>query len=358
MATLLATGVEVNVYAGGNLAAAEVLCLFEQILVALRSPPPVRALRRGSNPRAGPRPPSSPHAFAPRAPSGQVPEGARAVESCALLPCEWRVRALPARTAHDSNCAVQAYWQLGPNEERLSALMSLVEHIMYEPLFDALRTKQQLGYSARRRPPPPAPRAPRRSPRPLPTPAHHRTLRRGLHRTALAWQVYVSARNTNQMLGLLIGVVSATATPSEVEAAIAAFMAPFVASLEQMPAAQYARHVEACAANRLQDDHNLQEEATRYFSEVESGQLAFDRAEVEAAAIQRVSQPELARWARATLLPGGDGRRLSVHVYKSALTVAPTPDDAAPIDDPAAHRAGLDSYAPTRAPLPPVAGVV
>ena len=38
--------------------------------------------------------------------------------------------------------------QLGANEPKLNALMSLLEHIMYEPLFDALRTKQQLGYIA------------------------------------------------------------------------------------------------------------------------------------------------------------------------------------------------------------------
>ena len=108
--------------------------------------------------------------------------------------------------------------------------MSLLEHIMYEPLFDALRTKQQLGYS-----------------------------------------VYVSARNTNQVLGLLIGVVSATATPAAIEEAVARFLVGFLDSLDSMPPDAYARNVAACAANRLVDDHNMQEEATRYFAEIEAG---------------------------------------------------------------------------------------
>ena len=78
--------------------------------------------------------------------------------------------------------------------------------------------------------------------------------------------------------------------------------------------------------------------------------------QVEAAAIQLIGQPELAAWARATLLPGGEGRALSVHVYKSALLpVPPPPDGMVAIDDPAAHQAGLDRYEPTLAPLPPVA---
>ena len=157
-------------------------------------------------------------------------------------------------------------WQLGPNEPKLNALMSLLEHIMYEPLFDALRTKQQLGYS-----------------------------------------VYVSARNTNQVLGLLIGVVSATATPAAIEEAVARFLVGFLDSLDSMPPDAYARNVAACAANRLVDDHNMQEEATRHFAEIEEGLYEFGRAELEAAAIHLVTQAELARWARDTMLPPATG---------------------------------------------------
>jgi secreted Zn-dependent insulinase-like peptidase len=280
-------GLEANMYVGGNLAAAEAESLFDQLVAALRAPP-------------------------------AVPAAARAVEECVLLPeAKWAVRAVPARNADDANCAVQAYWQLGANEPKLNALMSLLEHIMYEPLFDALRTKQQLGYS-----------------------------------------VYVSARNTNQMLGLLIGVVSATATPAAIEAAVAAFLLTFLDSLDRMAPEAYARNVAACATNRMVDDHNMQEEATRYFAEIEAGLYEFGRAEEEAAAIHLVTQAELAHWARDTMLPTTGGRRLSVHVYKGALTVGPPPEGATPINDPSAHRAALASHKPTRNPLPPLSAAV
>jgi len=300
VAAMLRGGAEVQVFAGGNLAAAEAVELFDGVVGALRSPPPVA-------------------------------EAALAVEACVTLPAggdagssdsaPWLLRAVPARTAQDSNCAVNIYWQLGTNEPRLCALMSLLEHIMYEPLFDSLRTKQQLGYS-----------------------------------------VYVSARNTCQTLGLLIGVVSATASPAEVEAAVAEFLETFVPSLETMTAEAYARNVEAAVANRLVDDHNMQEEAMRYFSEIENRARCFDRAEIEAQAMQRVKQPELAEFARRVLLPGGSSnRRMSVHVYRrggemGALEVEPTPDGAVPIDDPDAFKAPLAHYTPPHGPLPAVQG--
>merc|ERR1711881_113472 len=46
------------------------------------------------------------------------------------------------------NCAVQMYWQLGqPSDEFAErAVIDLFDDIIQEPLFDTLRTKQQLGY--------------------------------------------------------------------------------------------------------------------------------------------------------------------------------------------------------------------
>ena len=114
------------------------------------------------------------------------------------------------------------------------------------------------------------------------------------------------------MLGLLIGVVSATATPAAIEEAVARFLVGFLDSLDSMAPDAYARNVAACAANRLVDDHNMQEEATRYFAEIEAGLCEsnpsrnstltltpnptqaglyeFGRAEQEAAAIHLVTQ--------------------------------------------------------------------
>jgi hypothetical protein len=73
--------------------------------------------------------------------------------------------------------------------------------------------------------------------------------------------------------------------------------------------------VEGAVTIKLQDDHSMLDEASRFFSEIESRQFAFRRAETEAAAMRATPRPALARWAREVLL-GPGARRLSVHVLK------------------------------------------
>ena len=166
-----------------------------------------------------------------------------------------------AKNPTDSNSAVETYWQLGPSEHGLSARLTLLEHLMYEPLFDALRTKQQLGYT-----------------------------------------VHCCARNTLQMLGFTVTVVSATHLPLEIESRIGEFLASFLDSLAAMPATEFAKNVEAAVANRLQRDRNLAEEAARYFPEIEARTFVFDRAEREAEARRR-------RMSRRTMTCSGPRRR-------------------------------------------------
>ena len=89
--------------------------------------------------------------------------------------------------AGETNCALELYWQLGPDEPEESARLSLLEHLMWEPLFNQLRTKQQLGYS-----------------------------------------VGCSARNTAGVLGFMIGVVSARFEPATVEERVGAFVKSWI----------------------------------------------------------------------------------------------------------------------------------
>lgn len=58
---------------------------------------------------------------------------------------------------------------------------------------------------------------------------------------------------------------------------------------------------------RSQDDHNILEEAERYFSEIATFQYVFDRAEQEAAEMGRVSQADLVEFLSDSLR--GDSKR-------------------------------------------------
>eukprot|EP00966_Prymnesium_polylepis_P013810 318524-Prymnesium_polylepis.1 len=111
-------------------------------------------------------------------------------------------------------------------------------------------------------------------------------------------------------MGFTICVTSASATPLHIENRTALFLQKFVRSLGKMSRATFAANVEAAAANTLRDDHNLAEEVQRGLEEISSRQYVWDRAELQAAAMRALEQPELCGWAKRVLL-GEDRRSLS-----------------------------------------------
>lgn len=93
-----------------------------------------------------------------------------------------------------------AHAQVGPfTDLRLRCLLDLADQAIFEPCYDTLRTKQQLGYS-----------------------------------------VHSGTRQTHGVLGFCVSVVSAAFAPAEVEARAEAFLAAFADTLRvrrKLPAA-------------------------------------------------------------------------------------------------------------------------
>ena len=201
---------------------------------------------------------------------------------------------------------------------------------MCEPLVDALRTKQQLGYA-----------------------------------------VGLSSRSTQGVLGLMISVVSATHTPADVERRAAGFVAAHLDSLEKMPRDEYDSNMSAAVANRLLADKSIDDECQRFWFEIEARQHRFARAEEEAAAMRATSQAELVKWAKTALL-SVDARRLAVIVRPQPPSAAPNAvegDNAAAaasgggredevVVDPKAFAARLPLHLRDERPLPEVAAEV
>jgi hypothetical protein len=98
-----------------------------------------------------------------------------------------------------------------PPPSRIPALLTSPLH-RYEPLFNTLRTVQQLGYS-----------------------------------------VGCSGRSTHGTLGLLVHVTSATHAPEHIEAAVLAFVEGFVETLDTMTEKEYARQVSGQGGGRRVD---------------------------------------------------------------------------------------------------------
>ena len=248
---------------------------------------------------------------------GRPGQAQTALDGCVVLPRgPPRCVRVAATNAAETNNAIELYWQLGPYTFELAAHLDLLVHLMYEPLFDQLRTKEQLGYS-----------------------------------------VACGARDTKKMLGFAITVTSAVASPSKAEARAHRFVGRFLKTLGAMRPATFGANVDAAVANKLRDDVNLADESARIIDEIHSQQFIFDRAEREAAAMRGVTHAALVAWARKVLLKE-DARRLSVHAHKGRLPHAPEheplPPDASAAGTAREFREVLDVYLRELHPLPMV----
>ena len=282
VADSMASGVHLCTYVGGNLDAAEARTVLDQAHAALGKPPPLAALPR--------------------------------LRNCAQIPAGRAERAVVGNNPADENCAVDLYWQFGADEPTLGAKANLLQHLMYEPLFDSLRTKQQLGYS-----------------------------------------VSCSARNTQGALGFLISVVSQTHTPEDIEQRVLSFVSGYVDTLKSMPKAEYASNVNAAVANGLLADKTIDEEASRYWQELDMRTYAFTKAEDEAAAMRATTQAQLATFAKRMFLSDA-ARKLSVIVrpVEGAAKGEAGKAKGGSIDDPGAFATSMPPHPRNQGKLPTV----
>ena len=66
---------------------------------------------------------------------------------CLTIPERGTVRRQLAKNVDEDNSAAEVYFQCGPDNLQLRARLDLLEQILSEPCFNALRTQQQLGYT-------------------------------------------------------------------------------------------------------------------------------------------------------------------------------------------------------------------
>lgn len=334
-----------TVLACGNLAAEEALDFYREARAALHlpldtalrlpldtgsamskplSPTSPATMSAESSLASAPAPTSAPASMLASAPTSapdsilvSAPAAAAelALEGCVVLPKGTaRCYRVASTNAAETSHAVELYWQLGPLSHGLAARLELLVHLMEEPLFDQLRTKEQLGYS-----------------------------------------VACGSRQTRGLLGFAITLTSAHASPCKLEARSLRFVGSFVRSLARMAPEAFQANVEAAVANKLRDDVNLSDEARRLVGEIASEQFIFDRAEREAAEMRKITHAELVAWARQVLLQK-EARGLSVHAYKGCLKGAvadePLPPGAIEVTCASEFRAPLAMHHEKRRALP------
>ncbi|CAM9795347.1 unnamed protein product, partial [Ectocarpus fasciculatus] len=151
-----------------------------------------------------------------------------------LDPSQHVLYCCPSKDPTEQNCALEVYWQIGANNLEDRVIADAIEQVMNEPLYDQLRTKEQLGYS-----------------------------------------VGCSTRETYGVLGFCVTAQSAAYAPAHLYARVRAFMKSFRDSLADMTEETFSTNMESAAANKLQPDNTLHEEAQRFWPEIYSRRREF-----------------------------------------------------------------------------------
>ncbi|KAG7379938.1 Nrd1 complex RNA-binding subunit [Phytophthora pseudosyringae] len=171
----------------------------------------------------------------------------------------------------ETNSQVELYYQIGPLTLRSLAYADLLHQLMEEPLFDTLRTKQELGYD-----------------------------------------VSCTVRVTNGILGFGVMVQSSLFAAEYISACVDRFMVDFEEAIEMMADEHFHDHVQAQILLKLEPDHNLLETTHHYWYEITSRRLAFDMDAQLAKEMETLTKSEMAQHYREWILESP--KKLIVHV--------------------------------------------
>ncbi|KAJ8666832.1 hypothetical protein QAD02_008494 [Eretmocerus hayati] len=175
----------------------------------------------------------------------------------------------------DCNSVVTNYYQSGIASIKLSVIIELLMMIIEEPLFNQLRTIEQLGYN-----------------------------------------VFCLLRDTFGVLGYSITVCTQANkfSTEHVDARIENFVKDMIAVLNEMPSDEYNFYKESLIKVKQCTDSHLREEVNRNWSEIVREEYIFDRYEKEIPEISKVAINDLRQWLCDHSINGKNFRKLTVQV--------------------------------------------
>ncbi|XP_021929041.1 nardilysin isoform X2 [Zootermopsis nevadensis] len=191
-----------------------------------------------------------------------------------------RVKSFNSR---DPNSTVTNYYQSGPITIKNLCILDLLMMLMEEPVFDILRTKEQLGY-----------------------------------------HVYSCPRHTFGILGFSVTVNCQAGKNSveHVDARIEAFLKTFSKTLKKIRGKELEEARSSLIKLKQLSDVCLKEEVSRNWDQITSGNYMFDQREREVSCVEDIKMPEIKKWYSDHVLCGTKTnlRKLSIQVVGSAGT--------------------------------------
>jgi len=173
----------------------------------------------------------------------------------------------------DSNTLVTNYYQAGPGCIRDNVILELAITVMEEPVFDTLRTKEQLGYS-----------------------------------------VYCSVRNTYGVMGfsIIVNTQASKYSSDHVDERIENFLQEFLK--DHLNEEKVGDAIKSVIKQKVRADVTLSEEVDRNWSEILSSEYLFNRYEKELSILNQISYKEVLDYFTPLLCGEKTCRKLSVQV--------------------------------------------
>ncbi|KZV96205.1 hypothetical protein EXIGLDRAFT_747787 [Exidia glandulosa HHB12029] len=205
----------------------------------------------------------------PLAPSEQLSN-----RSHVLPPNAKFVYQMDVPNVEDVNSGLSYYLHVGDiTDKQLRAKLNLLAHIIHEPVFDQLRTKQQLGYIVQ----------------------SAMIIRTGI-------------------MGLRIHIQSER-SPAYLEQRVDAFLEGYKDMLSSMSEQDFEKQKNGLIMKKLEKCKNLAEEASRLWSAIDSGYHDFLRREIDVETLRTLSKEDMIDFVSTYFLPSSPERRkLSIHL--------------------------------------------
>lgn len=179
-----------------------------------------------------------------------------------------------AQNPNEPNNAVEIYYQVGPDDTRTRILIDLLTQIMYEPLFDQVRTKEQFGYS-----------------------------------------VSTGSRWTGGIMGVAFKIVTSVKTVEECLDRLARFVREYRQELSNMKQDTYMSNVVSLAKGKLQAWNSLGEHTAHLWGELTCNRHQPECLREEVMALRSITKEDLVAFYDKHLVEGGpDVRKVSVAV--------------------------------------------
>ncbi|CAH9135246.1 unnamed protein product [Cuscuta epithymum] len=189
------------------------------------------------------------------------------------------VRDVAVKNKLETNSVVELYFQVEPEVgsdlTKLKALLDLFDEIVEEPLFNQLRTKEQLGYV-----------------------------------------VGCSPRVTYRILGFCFQVQSSEYDPVYLQGRIDNFINSVKEILDDLSDESFEGYKSGLVAKLLEKDPSLQYETNRLWGQIVDKRYMFDMSEKEAEEVKNTQKSDLIEWYHTYLQqPSPKCRRLAVRVW-------------------------------------------